>query len=628
MEITFDRKHVSACLQQKFVLPTYQREYKWETKHIQELLTDIQEAFLDNYENHHGRSEVASYSPYFLGTIITTTLSSGEKAIVDGQQRLTTLTIIISYFQKLSKENPSLAVSHIEPLLRRTVFGANKFNIEFDEDRQKFFEIILDRSIGEDNQIVDEMVDSIPNISESTKLSYRNYTEIDNFIVDEIKSGLIAHFVDFLTEKVYLFEIGVPSEQDGHKVFVTMNDRGLKLSPIDLLKGYFLSNISNPTNNARAHSEWVKQIKKLKSYGNDEDSAFFKTWLRAQFANSSRGKSRGDAAGDFENIGDAYHRWVVDKSSELNLNNSDQYYNFVTKDLPFFVEKYVQIKEFELNYQNEFASVYHNGARDLTLQYMVILSSISVNDSNTDVEKKIKATSYYMDYYSTLRIINGKDNNYDNIRDYAFGLCKKLRNKSVSGIVDVLESEARSLDDKIDPLSKIEYGSIKRHDLLHILARVADFLEEKIEQTNKVSFSGYVDRGKNNKTFDIEHILPNNPVSVQTDLGPNYDFDNPRDFLKERNNIGALILLPRGRNRSVRAKVYSQKISIYSGENVLAQSLHSSFYENNPSLEKFLAETSAPMCKIDFFNKSSISLREELYLFIAKSIWSPDNIKQ
>ncbi len=69
------------------------------------------------------------------------------------------------------------------------------------------------------------------------------YNKIEYYIEKDIIDNILPFFADYLVNKVMLFEIGVPSEQDAHRVFVTMNDRGLKLGPIDLLKGYLLSNI-------------------------------------------------------------------------------------------------------------------------------------------------------------------------------------------------------------------------------------------------------------------------------------------------------------------------------------------------------------------------------------------------
>lgn len=626
MEITFDRASVGTSLQQRFVLPTYQRDYKWETKHLQELLTDIQEAFLEEYKPDHGRQDVGGYAPYFLGTIITTNATSGYKAIVDGQQRLTTLVTVMAYFSRFGAMNPNVKISNIEPMLRRQVYGQEKFNIEFDEDRTALFSNILDVGKNSDGQTLENSVESIQNISESSKRIFRLFNEIENFLLDEIKENLIPNFVDYLTERVYLFEIGVPSEQDGHKVFVTMNDRGLRLAPIDLLKGHFLSNISNSDFNTRANEKWTHCIRDLRRIGADEDSAFFKTWLRAQYASTIRGKNRGDTPGDFELVGESYHRWVVDKGSLLGLSNSDNFYNFVDGRLPVFVEHYKKIKDAEANYRPEFPSVYFNGSKDLTLQYMVILASIDINDSSADVEKKIKIVSYYMDYYSSMRIINGKDNNYDNIRAYVFSLSKIIRRKSVDDLINLLSHEMSNSEDKIDGIEGLTYKNTKKQDLLHLLARFADYLEEKIEQTNRVGFSMYVDRNKGSRTFDIEHVLPNKPSEVQEDLGSNYDF-SARDFQTERDRLGGLILLPRSRNRSMKDMLYNDKIARYSGDNILAQTLSESFYQNNPQVSAFMKSENVDLKHIEIFNKKSIEDRTSLYKTIAHKIWNVSTMK-
>ena len=246
MEITFDRKTVGACLQQRFILPTYQREYKWETKHLRELLSDIQEAFLDSYKPCHGRQDVGTYPAYFLGTIITTTAEAGAKSIIDGQQRLTTLLMTMAYFSRLRASTPDSKISNLDAMLRRQVYGQDQFNIEFDPDRAELFSKVVNVGDYGDSQTLEAAVDSIPGLSESSRRIFDLFRQIDDFLLDQIKEGLIPNFVDYLTERVYLFEIGVPKEQDGHKVFVTMNDRGLKLAPIDLLKGHFLSNIREP----------------------------------------------------------------------------------------------------------------------------------------------------------------------------------------------------------------------------------------------------------------------------------------------------------------------------------------------------------------------------------------------
>ncbi|WP_234730211.1 DUF262 domain-containing protein [Acidocella facilis] len=627
MEITFDRKTVGTCLQQRFILPTYQREYKWETKHLRELLTDIQEVFLDAYDPAHGREDVGSYPAYFMGTIITTTADAGTKSIIDGQQRLTTLLMIMAFFSRIRTSNPDSSISNIDSMLRRQLYGKSQFNIEFDQDRAELFSRMVDVSKYGDLQALDDAIDTIPDLSESSRRIFALFRQIDDFLVDEIKRSLIPFFVDYLIERVYIFEIGVPKEQDGHKVFVTMNDRGLKLTPIDLLKGHFLSNINSAESNRRANEKWTDCVRDLRKLGPDEDSDFFKTWLRAQYARTIRGKNRGDQPGDFELIGDSYHRWVIERDDLLDLKNSDQFYNFIESRLPFFAAQYRKIRALETSYQEEFSAVFHNGSRELTLQYMAILSSIDVMDSTSDLERKIRVVSYFIDYYATMRVINLKDNNYDNIRDYMFSLCLKIRRKPVSELVDILANEIKSLEHTTDGLARMSYGTVKNKNLLHILARFADFLENGVEQTNRVGFAAYVDRNRGARTFDVEHVIPSNYAEVSADLGSANDFAT-REFAVDRDQLGALILLPRGRNRSLKATLYSGKLPKYAGENILAQTLTDAFFDNNPQVAAFKGEKGlVELEPVSVFNKAAIEKRFRLYKRLADLIWNEDTLR-
>jgi uncharacterized protein with ParB-like and HNH nuclease domain len=77
----------------KYSIDYYQREYKWHKKQVTELLDDLAAKFSDSYEEGDNRSAVADYGHYFLGSIIISD-KDGQKFIIDGQQRLTTLTLL------------------------------------------------------------------------------------------------------------------------------------------------------------------------------------------------------------------------------------------------------------------------------------------------------------------------------------------------------------------------------------------------------------------------------------------------------------------------------------------------------------------------------------------------------
>jgi hypothetical protein len=473
---------------------------------------------------------------------------------------------------------------------------------------------------------LDDAVESISGITDSTKDLYARFCEIDDLIADELKAETFARFVDYVIERVYLFEIGVPSEQDGHKVFVTMNDRGLRLAPLDLLKGHLLSHIDDRQMNTDANGKWSECIKTLRDLGRDEDGVFFRTWLRAQYANTARGKSKGDTAADFEILGDAYHRWVVDNSTAIGLHNSDDFYNLVVKDIPFYVNQYKRLKGFESAFSPEFAHVFYNGAKGISLQSMAILAAIQPNDTGTVVDKKIKLTSFYIDALIVSRVLSGKDNNYDNLKDQFFALAKQLRRKSVEEIKAILEPMMEEVAQSMPLLDGASYQSIKRQNMLHLLARFAAHLEEEMQLTTKVGFPEYINRTKGAKTFDVEHVVTaTSGIVIGTDGAGNAILTD--DLTSGwRDSIGSLILLPRGRNRSLQDKGYPDKRSVYATENVLALSLTDAFYQNNPNATKFISAHDAPLAAVASFTADANTARIKLYRWIADRIWDKVNL--
>src|SRR5271167_1586377 len=82
----------------KYSIDYYQREYKWQQKQVAELLDDFAAKFLESHEKTNERSAVVEYSHYFLGSIIVSD-KEGQKFIIDGQQRLTTLTLLLIFLQ-------------------------------------------------------------------------------------------------------------------------------------------------------------------------------------------------------------------------------------------------------------------------------------------------------------------------------------------------------------------------------------------------------------------------------------------------------------------------------------------------------------------------------------------------
>src|SRR5690242_10974978 len=87
----------------KYSIDYYQREYKWQAKNISELLEDLESKFFDSYKPTDERTQVEKYGHYFLGSLVLNQ-ESGRKYIIDGQQRLTSLTLLLIYLHNLQRE--------------------------------------------------------------------------------------------------------------------------------------------------------------------------------------------------------------------------------------------------------------------------------------------------------------------------------------------------------------------------------------------------------------------------------------------------------------------------------------------------------------------------------------------
>ena len=80
----------------KYTIDYFQREYKWQQFHIEQLIADLETSFFLNYDPSHERQEVSNYNSYYLGPIVLSN-KDGKRSVIDGQQRLTSLTIFLIY---------------------------------------------------------------------------------------------------------------------------------------------------------------------------------------------------------------------------------------------------------------------------------------------------------------------------------------------------------------------------------------------------------------------------------------------------------------------------------------------------------------------------------------------------
>ena len=193
--ITPNYRSIRQLLQgRSFSIDEYQREYKWERGNVEELITDLLTTFFNDYREGHTAADTASYGEYFLGSIIVT--KRGTKSfLVDGQQRLTSLTLLLIHFYRVSTTLSLGAVPTLQPLIHSDVRGQAKFNLNIQE-RIPVLRALFE---GEDFDATGR--------DESLQTMVSRYRDIEEMsLQDELADGL-EPFIYWLIENVGLIEM-------------------------------------------------------------------------------------------------------------------------------------------------------------------------------------------------------------------------------------------------------------------------------------------------------------------------------------------------------------------------------------------------------------------------------------
>lgn len=586
----------------KYSIDYYQREYKWEAKQLEELIDDLCDKFFESYDPTHERAKVKDYGHYFLGSIIISAKGT-EKFVIDGQQRLTTITLLLIYLRNLAQEEQKGLVAD---LIFSVSYGQRNFNLDV-PDRTACMESLY---LGTQYQSPDD--------NESVSNILARYSEIDDVFPLELKGEALPFFTDWLIENVHLVEITAYTDGDAYTIFETMNDRGLSLTPADMLKGYLLANISDQQTRTSANSIWKKRTVILNEIGKDEDDAGIKAWLRGQYAESIRENKRGAVPKDFDLIGTEFHRWVRDQEERIGLRNSSAFSNFIELDFVFYSKEYERLLRASKTLTPNLESVYFNNEHNFTLQYPLILAAINKTDDEVTVSRKIRVVSSFVDILIHRRLWTFNSVIYRNMRYAMFNVIKDIRGKSLEELADLLTqrlaTEPQFSDNQIFRLT-----SSNRKQVHRILARITDYLETQSGYAPR--YLEYAKRGRQN-AYEIEHIWADHPERHSG------EFAHKNDFAEYRNRLGDLLLLPKSFNASFGDKTYEEKRPHYVGQNLLARSLCSEAYQNNPGFLGFKNESGLAFRPLDEFQKADIDERQSLYIELVSRIWDVQRLHQ
>lgn len=222
-----------------FVIPEYQRPYAWTEEQIETLFDDL----WDFTTSEDGGSD--GKSTYFLGSIVAYENENGEQEIIDGQQRITSLFLLLRAIYTMLKKADSQSkeaknfITQIEPALWRT----NKLTGEVDYSNILLYSKVLN---NEGNEILKSILMSgiaSPNAADNYS---KNYIKFQNLLLGVAQNNplMVYEFIYVILNKAILLPITADTQDTALTIFSTLNDRGLPLSDADIFKAKIYNHLS------------------------------------------------------------------------------------------------------------------------------------------------------------------------------------------------------------------------------------------------------------------------------------------------------------------------------------------------------------------------------------------------
>lgn len=270
----------------KYVVPRFQREYSWVKEQINELWFDvISNVKVDQHFNY-------TNNEYFIGSLVLVGDETGrEMQIVDGQQRLTTLTIFLSVLCESFKSNnqDDLAEAIFENYIEGRDDDGKKFFKLINETPKPFFQKNIQHiNKSDDDPETQEEKNLLAAYKEVSLLVSREKLEAYFSLKinsDENYSNLLKAIRDQILRFLKIIFITVNDEDEAYTIFETLNARGMNLSFVDLIKNKLFKALSDPHPNDDAKDNW-KAIRSslMQRNGVGTIETFIRHWWVSKYA--------------------------------------------------------------------------------------------------------------------------------------------------------------------------------------------------------------------------------------------------------------------------------------------------------------------------------------------------------
>lgn len=585
-----------------YIVPDYQREYVWTDKEVHQLLEDISEQI-----------DVGTTREYFIGTILVSpTDQKNHYEVIDGQQRLTTFFLLLCALKHLFQGEPQRQM--ISGLISTSYVdsdGEVRSNLKLEPRYENAGEVMAKLvELDSEPQTVRSGIQaagiasfgSLENLVNAYSTLYR-YLK-DNY--DDVAK--LKKYWGYLANNVVFIQIST-DVSSALKIFETINERGVGLNPMDLLKNLLFTQVKQ-TQFTQLKDEW-KRITKPLEKSKEKPLRFLRYFLMANYVIKNE---RGDSVVREDEI---YDWFVVGENAAL-CDYANKPFEFVRK-VTRNVEHYLAFAS-GLGNDNK-PSLVMDSLKRLTggafsLHYVLLLAAANFPKSLFD-HFVAQLESFLFYYIFTKTPTKALERNFSQWADELRAIAEiidpvKQKIQLNTFVADRFERNMAGKSQELaDALKRFTLYSMQQYRTRYLLARLAQHVE--------MAFSGLKVPGSlaSFTNLDIEHILPNKP---ENDLRDKWNTENPGMHYDDyKNRLGNLTLLEKPINIVAGNDFYTGKLVEYSKSgNYLTRSL---VMLTNVGQNTSISRINAKLESFPSWNALSIEKRHGLLISLAQDVW-------
>jgi hypothetical protein len=591
--------------QKSYHLESFQRAYAWERPQVERLIEDLAGTFLDQWDPRDGDDDVDRYDTYFLGPIII--YRKDDKIhLADGQQRVITLLLLLLQLHRLIEDREDAHDQMAE--LRTLIRGDRRFGLAFAvriETYRSCFDALLQRQ---------------PFSTDGARPDVQRAWHASQYIFDacpaDLRGEAMLPFIRWVLDRVSLVELDAGGPKRGKAMFVAMNDRGVRLAPLDHLKSFMLTDA--PDEQDRLDTQWQRMIASLEAIDKDAPLDYVRTVLRSRYFDVDPTEESAWARNETP------HEWLDMHKDEIWPAAKKGAPARLFTDLlePMHVP-YGHLLRACIDYTSELEAVWCNALNGLTRQFDLTMAAVRPTDSAPAIFRKARCVANFIDLFVITRGVNEESYAQSELDQVVNRLLPAAReSRTVECLRELLGAEAAAWYPKLAAVTELRYReSVNRPFVVYLLARLTAWLEcgtGRGDPTPRL-----LAEVSDQRPYEVEHLF--------TKRAGAYGVADPDStpFQRVRARIGALVLLDGAENASLGGGLLAEKTGAYRAANWLAASLHPDSYGRGSVKFRDFAkkENLIGMFRHYQDNEPIEGLIEErglLYRAIAERVWAPE----